>query len=298
MNILITGGTGLIGRNFINRFDSQHRFTVLTRCPKLARDELPQTCEFITDLNELEDLNRFEAIINLAGEPIVDKRWSDAQKAVIENSRFDITQKLVDLIHASDSPPTVFISGSAIGIYGRQGPNPIDEQFTDFHDEYSHRLCAKWESIAQQAASATTRVCLLRTGIVLASDGGALDKMLLPFKLGLGGPIASGQQFMSWIHIKDMVNAIHHLLTRPLSQGAYNLTAPTPQTNKQFAKSLCRVLGRPCIFPMPGFVLKTLMGEGSDLLIYGQNVIPKALQHEEFSFLYPQLDDALTALLS
>lgn len=298
MNILITGGTGLIGRYFINRFESQYRFTVLTRSPKVARDVLPPSCEIVSDLTELKDLNPFEAVINLAGEPIVDKRWTDAQKSVIESSRFETTQQLVDLIHASESPPSVLISGSAIGIYGRQGSTPVDEQFTDFHDEYSHRLCLQWESIAQRAASATTRVCLLRTGIVLANDGGALDKMLLPFKLGLGGPIASGQQYMSWIHIKDMVNAIHHLLTRPLSQGAYNLTAPTPQTNKQFAKSLCRVLGRPCVFPMPGFVLKTLMGEGADLLIYGQNVIPSALQHEEFSFLYPELDDALTALLS
>ncbi|MDM7859877.1 TIGR01777 family oxidoreductase [Alteromonas sp. ASW11-36] len=297
MNILITGGTGLIGRHFIDQYQHDYSFTVVTRNVKRAQSELPSNCEFIDDLAVLKDVSAFDAIINLAGEPIVDKRWTNAQKRVIEQSRWQTTEKLVELIHASESPPSVLISGSAIGYYGRQGDERVDEQFQDLYDEFSHRLCAKWEMLAQQAASSSTRVCVLRTGIVLAANGGALSKMLLPFKLGLGGPIASGKQYMSWIHIKDMVNAINHLLVRPLSQGAYNLTAPHPVNNKQFAKALGKALNRPALIPMPEFSLRLLMGESADLLVYGQNVVPDALVREGFHFLFPHLDEALSALL-
>lgn len=297
MNILITGGTGLIGRYFIEKYHHDYRFTVITRNINHAQKILPANCEFIDDLQSLTDLSAFNAVINLAGEPIVDKRWTSKQKSIIEQSRWQTTEKLVALIHNSESPPSVFISGSAIGFYGRQSTQPINEQFQAFYDEFSHHLCAKWESLAQHAASSTTRVCVLRTGIVLADNGGALAKMLLPFKLGLGGPIASGKQYMSWIHIKDMVNAINHLLTRPISQGAYNLTAPHPVNNKQFVKALGKALNRPAFMPMPEFSLRMLMGESADLLVYGQNVVPEALLREDFHFLYPHLDEALSALL-
>ncbi|WP_100658434.1 TIGR01777 family oxidoreductase [Alteromonas flava] len=296
MNILVTGGTGLIGRYFIEQYAASYRFTVLTRNRTRAAQTLPEGCEFITDLDGLQHLDAFDAVINLAGEPIVDKRWSEQQKSVIRESRLGITQQLSKLINNSRLPPEVFISGSAIGYYGRQGDTPINEDFDAPYDEFSHQLCREWEALAQQAQSAKTRVCIMRTGIVLAEDGGALDKMLFPFKCGLGGPIASGNQYMSWIHIRDMVNAIHHLLKRPRSAGIYNLTAPHPETNKMFAKKLASALHRPCIFPMPEFVLRAMMGEAADLLVYGQNVVPQALLREDFHFLFPYLEDALTEL--
>lgn len=298
MNILITGGTGLIGRNFINTYQDDHRFTVLTRNKNAAKQKLPENCQFIESLDAFSQLNSFDAVINLAGEPIVDKRWTAAQKEIIEKSRLNTTQHLVNLCNQSESPPEVFISGSAIGFYGAQDDTEINEQFTGIHQEFSHDLCAKWEAVAKQATTATTRVCILRTGIVLASDGGALDKMLLPFKLGAGGPIASGKQYMSWIHIDDMVSAINHLLVRPISQGVYNLTAPKPETNAVFAKKLGHALSRPAILPMPEFALRILMGEAADLLVFGQRVIPEALLGEDFQFLYPTLEDALTSLLN
>ncbi|MBT0588047.1 TIGR01777 family oxidoreductase [Alteromonas oceanisediminis] len=297
MKILITGGTGLIGRAFIHRYASTFQFTVLTRNPDKAKRLLPSRCQLISTLDDLTDLDTFEAVINLAGEPIADKRWTDAQKQRIEQSRYDVTRQLVDLIQASSLPPSVMISGSAIGYYGRQGSQPISEQFDDTHDEFSHRLCAEWERIAKQAASAQTRVCLLRTGVVLSDDGGALAKMMLPFKMGLGGPIASGKQYMSWIHITDMINAIYHLLNRDVSQGAYNLTAPYPETNRQFVKKLGSALHRPALIPMPEFALRILMGESADLLVYGQNVVPSALDKEGFAFLYPKLEDALAQII-
>ena len=298
MNILITGGTGLIGRHFIETYRGEHNFTVLTRNKFAAQRVLPEKCQFIETLDNLTHLNNFDAVINLAGEPIVDKRWSDKQKQIIRESRIEVTKQLVDLINQSDNAPEVFISGSAIGYYGRQGDEAINEQFATPHTEFSHQLCAEWEAVAQQAATATTRVCILRTGIVLADDGGALDKMLLPFKLGAGGPIATGKQYMSWIHIGDMVSAINHLLQRPISQGIYNLTAPNPETNAVFAKKLGNALNRPAILPMPEFVLRLMMGEAADLLVYGQRVLPDALVAEEFEFLYPQLEDAFAGLLN
>ena len=297
MNILITGGTGLIGRHFINAHHDEHRFTVLTRNKVSAQRRLTPSCQFIESLDQLKNLNAFDAVINLAGEPIVDKRWTEKQKTIITNSRLDITNRLVELFEQSEEAPEVFISGSAIGFYGRQDDTVINEQFTDVHAEFSHDLCAKWEASAQRASTATTRVCILRTGIVLSEDGGALDKMLLPFKLGAGGPIASGKQYMSWIHISDMISAINHLLVRPISQGIYNFTAPNPETNAAFAKKLGQALNRPTILPMPEFALRMLMGEAADLLVYGQRVVPDELVSENFEFLYPTLEDAFTHLL-
>lgn len=297
MNILITGGTGLIGRHFIDTFQNSHRFTVLTRDIAHAQKQLTTSCGYINSLSELSDLNQYDAVINLAGEPIVDKRWSDRQKRVITDSRLQTTEELLKLFKQSASPPGVFTSGSAIGYYGRQGSQAISEQYTDFHPEFSHQLCADWEALALKANSVATRVCILRTGIVLANDGGALDKMLLPFKLGLGGPIGSGQQYMSWIHVNDMVKGIAFLLESANAQGVYNFTAPHPETNKHFAQKLCRALRRPCLLPMPTFTLKVLMGESADLLIYGQNVVPEKLQHEGFKFDFPHLEQAFEQLL-
>lgn len=304
MKILFTGATGLIGRAFIKRYAQQHTFHVVSRSNRLVNQHfhhaIQQGLIEHVDLAVLRDLNAYDAVINLAGEPIVDKRWTDQQKQRICQSRWDITQRIVDLIAVSSEPPAHFISGSAIGIYGRQAKSTdivaIDEAFTDVHEEFAREICLRWETIALQAQSEQTRVCLLRTGIVLASDGGALDKMKLPFSLGLGGPVSSGEQIMSWIHIDDMIDGIAHVLATPALHGPINFTAPNPVSNKVFSKAYAKSLNRPCLFTVPKLALKVLMGESADLLLTGQYVVPKALLEHGYTFTYRDIDSAFNSL--
>ena len=301
MKIIITGATGLIGQAFIERYADQHQFHVVSRSYvkviQTFSDWVKTGRVEYTDLASLTDLNDFDAVINLAGEPIVDKRWTAKQKQSICTSRWDITQRLVDLCHASTLPPAHFLSGSAIGIYGRQTADTIvDERFTDFHEEFSREICQQWEDIALQASSEETRVCLLRTGVVLAPRGGALGKMRLPFSLGLGGPVASGEQVMSWIHIDDMVAALSHVLETTDITGPVNFTAPQPVSNSELSKSYAKSLRRPCLFTVPKFSLRVLMGESADLLLYGQKVLPGVLTNSGYIFQYQEIDGALTAL--
>lgn len=286
MRILITGGTGLIGSHLIPILYEHNKLIAYTRNVAMAERILSHKIELHSSLSHFKNLDEFDAVINLAGEPIVNKRWSDKQKEIIEKSRWDTTEKLVSLFKSGSNPPGIFISGSAIGYYGRQGDVEIDEDFTDVHDEFSHTLCKKWEEIALQVQSEKTRVCVLRTGIVLSRYGGALEKMVPMFKLGLGGPIGNGEQYMSWIHIQDMLNAILHLMTHEECRGVFNLTAPEPVTNAAFAKRLAEKLKKPYKLTMPAFVLKIMMGEMSDLLVHGQRVVPKKLLASGFEFQY------------
>jgi len=290
--MLLSGGTGLIGRHLIAKLNEDYEITVITRDPKRAKRLLSDSINALR-IEDISHVNDYEVIVNLAGEPIADKRWTDAQKQRICDSRWNITTRLVELINEAISPPRVFISGSAIGIYGRQGDTPITEDFSDFVEDFSREVCKKWEDIANKAE---TRVCLLRTGVVLADDGGALSKMLMPFRLGLGGPIGDGKQFMSWIHIEDMVRAIVFLIEHNKCSGPFNLTSPKPASNAFFAHKLCKRLDRPCIFTTPVFAVKLLMGEASELVVYGQKVIPTRLEAAGFHFSYPVLADALAAL--
>ncbi|MCZ2720903.1 TIGR01777 family oxidoreductase [Marinomonas sp. 15G1-11] len=207
-----------------------------------------------------------------------------------------MTQKLVDLMKAGANPPKIFISGSAIGFYGKQGEQAIEEDFVATVDDFSHRLCARWEAIAQQAESDKTRVCIIRTGIVLSKKGGALEKMRIPFTLGLGGPMGNGQQYMSWIHIEDMLQGILYLIKHPSCSGVYNFTAPTPVTNNEFSRAFSTSLNRPCVFRVPAFVMSSLMGEMSTLVLDGQNVRPKRLLESGYRFLHPDIQEALESL--
>lgn len=304
MKILLTGASGLIGREFIKQsVIEKHEVVGISRNIAGAQKQLkkfygPQVMaksQWLNSLDNIKNLNDYDAVVNLAGEPIVNKRWSLEQKQIIQNSRWLITKRLADLIEASNMPPKVFVSGSAIGYYGRQNELPIDENFTDVHDEFSHQLCKKWEDIALNASD-STRVCILRTGIVLSNKGGALQKMVPPFKMFLGGPIGDGNHYMPWIHLEDTARGITHLLQNRQSRGAYNLTAPNPVSNIQFSKTLASCLSRPALFPMPKKVLQILMGEMSDLLTTGQNVIPKKLLDENYKFMFPELKTALKDL--
>lgn len=293
MKILFTGGTGLIGSAFISKFGARHEFTVLSRRPARARQELDNAVNTLASLNELDNLDGFDAVINLAGEPIADKRWTRNQKKRIERSRWNITEKLAELFKASEKPPEVLISGSAIGYYGRQGKEPVTENKNTPNKEFSHFLCKKWEKLATDIASDRTRVCILRTGIVLAPEGGALNRMKLPFKLFVGGPVGNGEQMMSWVHLDDMVDILDFLLNCENCDGVYNATAPNPASNEDFSKTLAKVMERPCFFRVPAFVLKLGLGEMSDLLLTGQAVLPERLQKAGYEFRYPELERAL-----
>ncbi|KKO46865.1 epimerase [Arsukibacterium ikkense] len=294
MRILVTGGTGLIGSALLKYWRDQHQLVVLTRQP-VAKLSSSATLTYINELQQA-DFNQLDAVINLAGEPIADKRWTEKQKQRICNSRWQLTEQLSELIQAADTPPASLISGSAVGFYGRQGTECITEAHSAFYPEFSHDICARWENLAQRAASPKTRVCMLRTGIVLAGNGGALAKMLPAFRLGLGGPLGNGQQYMSWIHIDDMVLLIDFLLQTPTLQGPINAVAPKPVTNQQFSQALAERLQRPAKLTMPAFMLRLLFGEMSDILLYGQRVIPQHALDAGFQFKYPKLPAALADL--
>ena len=294
MQIFITGGTGLIGQRLITRLAPEHHITVLSRSESKARATLPAAVSVTENLDAITNFDDFDVIINLAGEPIADKRWTSQQKHQICQSRWQVTTALVTKINASATPPHTFISGSAIGYYGRQGDKPVTENNTEPHQEFTHEVCQRWEQIAETVKQ-HCRVCLLRTGVVLAAEGGALEKMRLPFKLGLGGPIGSGEQYMSWIHLDDMVEGICFLMDHSQCSGPFNLTAPQPVTNKAFVSAFANALNRPAFMPMPGFALKVIMGEAADMLLTGQRVIPQKLLDAGFEFKFDSVDKAFAA---
>lgn len=297
MRILITGAAGLIGSSLTARLLTlSHQLTVLTRDPQHARSRLGDQPTYRQTLDDYRSLDEFDAVLNLAGEPIADKRWSAEQKKRLCYSRWDLTERLATLINAGSTPPRVLISGSAIGYYGDQGQAVVTEEEPP-HDEFTHQLCQRWESLALQAQSDATRVCLLRTGVVLAPQGGALAKMLPPFRLGLGGPIGGGRQYLPWIHLEDMVNGIIFLLEHDTLQGPFNMVAPYPVHNAQFAAQLANVLDRPAFIRVPAFILRLLMGEAATLVLGGQRAVPKRLEQAGFHFQYLELEQALVDLI-
>lgn len=296
MEIVVTGGTGLIGRHLIPRLlESGHQVTVVTRNPEKARQILDSRVILWKGLEDRKNLNHVDAVINLAGEPIADKRWTEQQKERLCQSRWSITQKLADLINASDTPPAVLISGSAAGYYGDLGEVVVTEEEPP-HNEFTHKLCARWEQIASSAQSEKTRVCLLRTGVVLAPKGGILAKMVPSFRIGMGGPIGTGRQYLAWIHIDDMVNGILWLLNHDL-QGPFNMVSPYPVRNEQFAHALGHALNRPAIVRVPATAIRLLMGESSVLVLGGQRALPKRLEASGFAFRWYDLEEALADVI-
>jgi len=293
MRILLTGGTGFIGQRLVTHLHHKHQLVVLSRSPRHAYQRLGHDVEVIGNLDGRQHLNEFDAVINLAGEPIADKRWTDRQKERICLSRWQLTERLSELIKASSSPPAVFISGSAIGYYGAQQDQTITETFTGITPEFTHEVCRRWEELALAAESDRTRVCIVRTGVVLGREGGVLRKMLPAYRMGFGGPVGDGRQYISWIHINDMVKIIIHLLNNPTSRGVYNATAPHPVPNAEFSNLLARQLHRPNLFWVPRWFLQSTFGEMAELLLGGQKVVPARLLDEGFHFSYPELELAL-----
>lgn len=293
MHILITGGTGLVGRPLVLRLLQRgYQVSVVTRDVAAARAKLGEQVSLWSGLDQQQHLNGIDAVINLAGEPIAARRWSEAQKTRLCQSRWQITQRLAELIAASSAPPAVLISGSASGFYGNTGDLVVTEDDPG-HSEFTHQLCARWEQLALQAQSERTRVCLLRTGVVLSPDGGALEKMQLPFKLGIGGPLGNGKQYMPWIHIEDMLAGILWLLDHATLQGPFNLVAPYAVRNEQFAAALGKAMHRPAFMRTPATAIRLMMGESAVLVLGGQHLLPQRLEASGFRFHWYDLDQAL-----
>lgn len=292
MQILITGGTGLIGSHLVPRLlETGHEVTVVTRDLDKARKQLDPRVTLWKGLNDRPNLDGFNAVMNLAGAPIADKRWTEVQKQRLCQSRWQITERLVEMFKASTTPPSVLISGSATGYYGDLGEVVVTEDEPP-HNEFTHKLCARWEQIACGAQSENTRVCLLRTGVVLAPKGGILAKLMPIFRLGLGGPMGNGRQYMAWIHIDDMVNGILWLLNNEL-RGPFNMVSPYPVRNEQFSHALGQALHRPAIMRAPATMVKLMMGESAVLVLGGQRALPKRLEESGFGFRYFDLEEAL-----
>lgn len=300
MRVLITGGSGFVGQRLCQQLiASGHQVQVVSRTPHSVRDRLPATCDIRDSAQAFVDAPA-DALVNLAGESIAAKRWSDNQKNELIRSRLESTVQLVALceqLQANGQPlPKVMVSGSAMGYYGDQGNKVVDEKNPP-NDEFAHRLCEQWEAAAKPVEALGVRLALLRTGLVLDAGGGSLQKMLPPFKLGLGGRFGDGKQFMPWIHRDDLVAAIVFLLNESSLSGAFNGSAPHPVTNEEFTKVLARQLHRPAVLPVPAFALKAGLGEMSQLLLTGADMRPARLVEAGFTFQYPTLDKALAAIL-
>jgi uncharacterized protein (TIGR01777 family) len=233
--------------------------------------------------------------VNLAGEGIADRRWTASRKEALRSSRLRSTRSLVSAIAQCATPPKVFVSGSAIGYYGPRRDEAITET-TGPGSDFLARLCVEWEQEARAAASAATRLVVIRTGLALDKHDGALAKMLLPFKLGLGATLGSGDQFMPWIHADDWSGMVAWLIDNDRASGAFNVTAPEPVTNRTFTRTLGRVLRRPAVLPAPAFVLRAALGEMSSMLLTGQRVLPAAAEQLGFRFTHRTLEPALRSL--
>lgn len=292
MHVLITGGTGFIGRALCKQlFQAGHTATVLTR------SSTPPPLPGVRFIARLEAAEGIEAVVNLAGEPLAEGRWNAARKQGFRDSRIGTTQRLLGWIETQAQRPRVLVSGSAIGYYGASDDRVLDEA-APAGEDFAATLCRDWETEALKARALGLRVCTLRIGIVLGTDGGALARMLPPFKLGAGGPMGSGTQWMSWVRRSDLVDLIVWLLGNEAASGAYNGTAPAAVTNREFARTLGAVLQRPAVLPMPAFVLKMMFGEMAEsLLLSGQRVVPSKAEAEGFVFAHRELEPALRDLL-
>jgi uncharacterized protein (TIGR01777 family) len=295
--VLVTGGTGFIGQLLVKALiaDGQ-QVTVLTRDPKKAAWLFDGKARCVASLNDLPLTQRIDVIINLAGARILGWRWSEKRKQVLLQSRVGTTNKLVDWIAKAQHKPRLLLNGSAIGYYGVQprGDSTLLTEASPPQPIFMSRLCQEWEAAAKAAAQYGVKVICMRFGLVMGQQG-ALPMMLLPIKLGLGGRLGHGQQWLSWIHVQDLLRAMAFLWNKDGNREpeAYNFTTPEVVTQEQFSKTAAKVLHRPAFMPTPAFPMKVMLGEQSGLLLEGQRVAPEKLQKEGFQFKYPTVQSAL-----
>jgi uncharacterized protein (TIGR01777 family) len=288
--VLLTGATGFVGSRLAERL-RENGHTVRTVSRKGGDHDWSEP-------SLKAGVEAAEAVIHLAGENLFGRRWSAKQKQLLVESRVMTTQLLAQLAGGcpKEQRPEVFLTASAVGYYGPSEQVGLTED-APFATDFLGRLCERWEQATLRAERAGIRVAHVRIGVVMGPGGGALAKMLPPFKLGLGGPLGSGKQWVSWIHRDDLVDLFIHLLEHDGLEGPFNGTAPDPVTMKQLARTLGRVLHRPAILPVPGFVMKLALGEVADILLTGQHVIPKKARESGFTFTYPELEGALKQVL-
>lgn len=296
MNILLTGGTGLIGQALCKHWLPQgHRLWVWSRSPEQVAERCGESVKGIGELRELDQV-QLDAVINLAGAPIADRPWTKSRRLLLWNSRIKLTEQLVEWLATRQQKPNVLISGSAVGWYGDGGERELSEDDSPVTNDFASQLCAAWEESAMRAESLGIRVVLIRTGLVLAPQGGFLQRLRPLFALGLGGRQGNGRQWMPWIHIDDQIGLIDFLLHQPEAGGPYNACAPQPARNAEFAKAFAASMGRPAILPVPALTLKVGLGELSGLILGGQKVRPLRLQVAGFQFRFETLDAALADL--
>ena len=296
-NILVTGATGFIGMALLSALRTDGwQITALVRDYARARTQLGPEVRLVRSLTELGVDTRIEVIINLAGEGIAAQRWSKTRKKQLLDSRLQTTREVVQLIQRLHHKPLQLLSASATGFYGDRGDVPLTEESSS-GEGFSHELCKRWEQASRKAEAEGVPVTLLRFGVVLGAEGGMLARLLPVYRLGLGGRIGNGRQYLSWIHRDDAVAAILWLLHNPLP-GIVNVTAPGAVTNQEFSRQLATQLKRPAVFTQPAFVVRALFGEmGQELLLGGSNVVPERLLHHGFSYQYPEIESALAAEL-
>lgn len=302
-HILITGGTGFIGQALCRALLAQgHRLSLLVRDMPKARRLFGERVQLLTLFEALNGADApVDLVINLAGEPVLGPRWTAARKAQLLASRCGVTDALVAWIAGAARKPRLMISASAIGYYGVQSLDDDSDWAEDQPGQaiFMSTLCQRWEASARAVEAQGVPLARLRLGVVLAAQGGALPKMLLPIRLGLGGPTGHGRQVLSWIHLADVLAIIEHLIALPATaaQGAFNATAPDPVRQMDFVRSAARLLRRPAVLPVPAFVLRALLGEQAELLTEGQRVVPARLLASGYRFRFASLDAALADCL-
>jgi uncharacterized protein (TIGR01777 family) len=299
MHILLTGGTGLIGQHLCQRWQAEgHRLTVWSRRPEQVAKICGTGVRGVAWLDDIAADDPVDAVINLAGAPIADRPWTAARRTLLWASRVALTEQLLAWLERRDQRPSVLISGSAVGWYGDGGERELTESSAPVKEDFASQLCIAWEETALRAQALGIRVVLVRTGLVLAADGGFLSRLRLPYKLGLGGPLGDGRQWMPWVHIDDQIALIDFLMQQKEASGPYNACAPEPVRNREFAKRLGRTLHRPAWMPMPALLLKAGLGEMSTLLLGGQRARPVRLLAAGFTFRFNDLQSALDNLSS